>query len=28
MGTSDATIDNADFDANSNDLMVGVRFSF
>ncbi len=27
-GTSDATIDGADFDVNSNDVMVGLRFSF
>lgn len=27
-GTSDATIDGADFNVNSNDVMVGLRFSF
>lgn len=27
-GTSDATIDGADFDVNSNDVMVGLRFNF
>ena len=27
-GTSDATIDGADFAVNSNDVMVGLRFSF
>ena len=27
-GTSDASIDGADFDVNSNDVMVGLRFSF
>ncbi|NOQ45367.1 MAG: outer membrane beta-barrel protein [Desulfobulbaceae bacterium] len=28
MGTSDATIDGADFNFNSNDLMLGLRYSF
>ncbi len=28
MGTSDATIDDADFNFNSNDLMLGLRYSF
>jgi opacity protein-like surface antigen len=28
MGTSDATIDGADFNLNSNDLMLGLRYSF
>jgi opacity protein-like surface antigen len=28
MGTSDATIDGADFNLNSNDLMLGFRYSF
>ena len=27
-GSSDATIDGADFNVNSNDVMVGIRFSF
>ena len=28
MGTSDATIDGADFSVNSNNLMLGLRYSF
>ena len=28
MGTSDATIDDTDFDANSNNLMIGLRYNF
>lgn len=28
MGTSEATIDGADFNYNSNDLMLGLRYSF
>ena len=28
MGTSDATIDDADFSVNSNNLMLGLRYSF
>lgn len=28
LGTSDATIDGADFNFNSNDLMLGLRYSF
>ncbi len=28
MGTSDATIDGVDFNYNSNDLMLGLRYSF
>ncbi len=28
MGTNDATIDGADFNLNSNDLMLGFRYSF
>ena len=28
IGTSDATIDGADFDFNSNNLMLGLRYSF
>jgi opacity protein-like surface antigen len=28
LGTSDATISGADYDLNSNNLMLGVRYSF